>query len=493
MVFDRGRLLVLVLLVLLSLVSYVFWDHQKKVAEEKHLNMQKDFYSSSFRYIVETINDLTDMIFYLRINDDPVLREALKKAAAGELEKYHWLIYRRYKSIYENFMRKKHVRQLHFHLPGNISFVRMHKPEKFGDSLKGIRYSIDYVNRTKKPIKCFEEGRIFNGFRNVYPILEGNRLLGTVEISYGANAIESILKRERQLDAELWIDRRVVIQKVWKEELGNYVELPGGFLVDRETHNTRIVGEDEYRDLVSWLSERVNPEDWKRKAFYWENLAVVMLPVKNCRGDFVAYFVLFVEDNSHTFISGLYRMYFAGNLLFNAILVYLLYKLVGKYSSLREMSLKDALTGVLNRRAFYEFAKKLLAVSQRENKPVSLIMCDIDRFKSINDTHGHHVGDIVLREVAQAIQRNTRESDIVGRYGGEEFVIMVPVGREEAKAVAEKLRKKVEELRPEGIKVTCSFGVAQYRQGESLEDLLNRADMAMYRAKEKGRNRVEVL
>ncbi|WP_457600437.1 diguanylate cyclase [Hydrogenivirga sp.] len=477
----------------LSLVSTLFWSHQRHVAEENHLKLQTGFYSSSVRYIISTINDLTDMVFYLKINEDTVLREALKRAAEGDLDRQHWIVYERYKSVYENLMRRKHVRQLHFHLPGSISFVRMHRPDKFGDSLKGIRFSIDYVNRTKKPVKCFEEGRIFNGFRNVYPILEGNRLLGTVEISYDADAIEEVLRKERELDVELWMRKEVALRKVWKEEFSNYIELPGGFLVDRATHNPLLLNENEYKGLVQDITRRLGEENGSPKAFYYNDIAVVMLPVKNCEGAFVAYLVVFVRDNSPILIAATYQRYLIGNLLVNALLVFLLYKLIVKYGHLRELSLKDALTGVLNRRAFYEFARKLLALARRENRSMSLIMCDIDYFKSFNDTYGHSMGDLVLREVARALQRNTRGGDLIARYGGEEFVILVHGDIEKAKLVAEKLRRVIEELHPQGLKITCSFGVTQYIPGENLEELINRADKALYLAKERGRNRVEVL
>ena len=129
-------------------------------------------------------------------------------------------------------------------------------------------------------------------------------------------------------------------------------------------------------------------------------------------------------------------------------------------------------------------------------KALSIVFIDIDFFKHINDTHGHGVGDVVLREVAQAIKRSLRAVDIVGRYGGEEIVVGL-VGADLARAtqIAEELRTNVESMKLEvggdDISVTASFGVSAMRSGMSLHQLLTEADEALYRAKAEGRNRVE--
>lgn len=129
-------------------------------------------------------------------------------------------------------------------------------------------------------------------------------------------------------------------------------------------------------------------------------------------------------------------------------------------------------------------------------KALSVVFIDIDFFKHINDTHGHSAGDVVLREVAQAIKRSLRAVDIVGRYGGEEIVVGL-VGADLARAtqIAEELRTNIESMKlqveGEDIAVTASFGVSAMRSGMSLQQLLEEADEAMYQAKAEGRNRVE--
>jgi diguanylate cyclase (GGDEF)-like protein len=134
-----------------------------------------------------------------------------------------------------------------------------------------------------------------------------------------------------------------------------------------------------------------------------------------------------------------------------------------------------------------------MARSERYQSPLSLILFDIDHFKSVNDTYGHSAGDNVLKRLAKRVQANIRETDIFARWGGEEFVILAPgLFIMEAVQFAEKLRRNIEELdftKPQ--KITLSFGVAAFKKGDSSTILINRADEALYRAKENGRNQVQ--
>ncbi len=157
--------------------------------------------------------------------------------------------------------------------------------------------------------------------------------------------------------------------------------------------------------------------------------------------------------------------------------------------------LVDFLTGILNRKGFYETLEK--SVSETTGH-LSLLIVDLDHFKKFNDTHGHIVGDKILRIMAKNMQKSVRGSDFTARIGGEEFAVILPktplLG---ATTVAETLRASFSQLKLEKKAkseslgtITVSIGVAQYRPGESLENLINRADKALYFAKNAGRNRV---
>lgn len=151
----------------------------------------------------------------------------------------------------------------------------------------------------------------------------------------------------------------------------------------------------------------------------------------------------------------------------------------------------DPLTKLYNRYKFIElYATESFSMQQREHV-MSIIMIDIDYFKNINDEYGHNIGDDVLRITAKTLQKPIRNVDIVCRWGGEEFIILLPtVDEQQAMRIAEKLRLAVEqENYPKGLNITASFGVCEAQNNEGLEDLISRADYALYQAKKQGRNR----
>ncbi len=169
--------------------------------------------------------------------------------------------------------------------------------------------------------------------------------------------------------------------------------------------------------------------------------------------------------------------------------------------ALEEMALHDQLTGLSNRRKLYDRFRVEIARLKRLSSPLSLLLVDIDRFKSINDQHGHLVGDDCLRLMADLFVSALRESDLVARFGGEEFIVLLPeTGLAEARLVAEKLRETVQDayLSVRGVstplRVTVCVGVAEMLPDKvmSLDDLIERADRAAYQAKAAGRNSVVV-
>ncbi len=164
------------------------------------------------------------------------------------------------------------------------------------------------------------------------------------------------------------------------------------------------------------------------------------------------------------------------------------------YKGLKRQATTDALTGLYNRVQFNESLSVETKRTVRYKTPLSLIMFDIDRFKPINDTYGHQAGDCVLQELTDLVARNIREQDVAARWGGEEFMLLIPDNdAQNAKQLAEKLRTEIEKSCFYGVcSVTCSFGVTQFRNDDSVESFTKRVDSAMYKAKDNGRNRVEV-
>lgn len=171
--------------------------------------------------------------------------------------------------------------------------------------------------------------------------------------------------------------------------------------------------------------------------------------------------------------------------------------LLAKERTDRELELQagtDYLTGLPNRRSFYSTAEKLFSLEKRAGQPISLLLLDIDHFKTINDKSGHDMGDKALKAFAGILRATTRKCDFLVRLGGEEFGVLMPdTSADSAMEAAERIRRAVEEWEKDGIRMTVSIGIyGEENVSSELDRYFSLADAALYRAKEKGRNRVEL-
>ena len=166
------------------------------------------------------------------------------------------------------------------------------------------------------------------------------------------------------------------------------------------------------------------------------------------------------------------------------------------YAKISELISTDYLTGLASRKYFHESFVKAISFARRTATPLTIIMADLDFFKQVNDTYGHLMGDKVLVSVAKLIRRSMRSEDLAGRFGGEEFILVL-VGTDQTggKIFAERLRQKTEQMKVNGMrsKVTMSIGLTELLAEDTSDEAIRRADEAMYQAKRAGRNKVVVL
>ena len=166
-------------------------------------------------------------------------------------------------------------------------------------------------------------------------------------------------------------------------------------------------------------------------------------------------------------------------------------------AKIKRVSDTDELTGVYNMRAFSAILKRSFQQSIRHTHPLSIVMIDADNLKPINDSHGHEAGDKLLKHLIRTFGEELRQTDVLARYGGDEFTILLPeTGRTGAVEVAERIRKSVEDSRFDvrgglDLRTTISLGIASYPEdGSNVEIIVEKADKALYRAKREGRNRI---
>ncbi|MBN8487165.1 MAG: GGDEF domain-containing protein [Burkholderiales bacterium] len=175
--------------------------------------------------------------------------------------------------------------------------------------------------------------------------------------------------------------------------------------------------------------------------------------------------------------------------------IHLLREVDAAHRRVQHLAWHDELTGLLNRRRFTELGLLALERAQRQAEPLAVVLLDVDDFKHINDRHGHAAGDALLQTLGQVLPASLRRSDLAARWGGEEFAVVLPgVARSDALRIVERLRQAVESTpivaAGQSLRCTVSIGVAAPGPGDNLDDLLRRADQAMYLAKTGGKNRV---
>jgi diguanylate cyclase (GGDEF)-like protein len=451
-------------------------------------------------------------IFYDRdINRADIKHLMYEAAHTKEKVKHDALRKELYKKLYESYIyfQGHGVRQLHFHLPHAISFLRFHKPQKYGDSLWNVRESIVYVNKYKKPLSCYEEGRIFNGFRNLFPLFYKGEFVGSVEVSYSFSALQKHLMEIDTTSYMFLVNKSVAMQKLFKEEYKlHYQESEfKDFLYDKATLQEAM--EIPFKELfainkkiAAEVNEKLQKGELFSLCFADENILnakemlVTFVPVKNIQSKVVAYIVHYKFDTSLELLlrktDMLLIVLSATSLLVAVIVALLLIYSKKEKDAIKLQATHDALTNIYNRYGINEILRQKFYEFQRYKDSFSIIFCDIDFFKKVNDTYGHDVGDLVLQQIANIVSVELRSSDAFGRWGGEEFIIVLPkTDIKEAYSVAQKLQKAIQKADfPQVRRVTCSFGVVSIQEGDTLQTLLKRVDEYLYQAKESGRNRV---
>ncbi|MEA3314366.1 MAG: cache domain-containing protein, partial [Campylobacterota bacterium] len=222
---EKNKLIIsIILIIIISAIMVVAFTIDKDNRLDVLTIKNKNIHQGQINAILNQYKSSNKFIFSSIINDNDILklqRDALKTKDKKQQNKYRKELYNKLLNLYKN-LKDYGVKQLHFHLPDSTSFLRFHKPNKFGDSLKDIRYSVVVTNKEKKPIYGFEEGRIFNGYRIIYPLFYNKEHIGSVEISIGFDAINKISIKNYNTYQYMILNKDIIEDKLFTNEKQNY-------------------------------------------------------------------------------------------------------------------------------------------------------------------------------------------------------------------------------------------------------------------------------
>lgn len=407
--------------------------------------------------------------------------------------------------LYTELRRKFGITHFYFSGPDRVNLLRVHQPERHGDVI--ARFTTLEAERTGAMAYGVELGPLGTfTLRLVTPWYEGGRLIGYVELGMEIDHVLDTVQKFAGVPVFVLVSKQYLKREDWEagmRMLGRTPEwdrFPDAVL---STQASEAMPAALAARLAGGLpTEASVVETTQARAIY----RAAFLPLVDANGRDVGRMVALVDVSAP--LASSRRMLYLGDgigALVSGLLLGFFYRLVGRVGrrierdeeELQQLATRDGLTGLYNHRAFYKLLEDELARAQRFKRPVSLLMLDIDHFKRVNDTHGHLVGDAVLKGLSERLGRQARVIDCVCRYGGEEITVILPeTGLEAAANMAERMRAAVEAQMFDvetgaPVSITVSIGVASWPvQAASAQTLVVAADAAMYEAKQRGRNRV---
>ncbi len=628
---------------LLFVLAYIVYEflHKSKRNDVMYLTTKSlQMINTSYTSILNTykVSAQKDMNYLLENEAVMELLKEFKYASKSQKNlirgKIYRLLYKQYKT-----MKNLNIRQFHFHTPEGKSLLRFHKPSQSGDSLIDSRESIRVANVLKKKMSGFEGGRIYSGFRYVFPILYQGEHLGSVEFSIAFESIEKELNEVLpSLGYQLILSKRESYDKVfdWHKDYFSksiiskeyYIENPKISLVTKKLQNNPMIKKlEEYikihRDIIN---SKIQVKQSFTLPLVLDHIGYMIhfIDIKNTKNIHAAYIVAYSNFDEIIEINQKYMIFFI--LLSTAIfLIFFLIVIVSRqlhilsfqkenlqhlldeqenivllssgelitYANqkffnffnikkldeflvdykcicdkfieddrffhlgkledpkswvqvirllpksksivammgqdlqvhsfsisisiyehdiyilsfsdisatmieqmeLREKTLHDKLTNTYNREYFEQNIEQIKIDYTKIGNQLALCMLDIDFFKKVNDTYGHDIGDKVLIELVDTINRSSRKEDILIRWGGEEFIIIFKIHSQQGLTLAlENLRLSIEKHLFNRVQnITCSLGCSIYIKNEAIERTIKRADEALYMAKDSGRNRIIIL
>ena len=304
------------------------WNREKVI--DDFLNNQSKLVETTYSAIIDEYRTHADILFFNRINRAEILQIFAQAEKSPEKSRHE--LYVSLSDMY-NHMESFQLKQLHFHLPNNYSFLRFHRPDKFGDDLSDVRATVKYVNETHASISGFEEGRIYNGYRFVYPLAYNNKHIGSVETSVAMGVVTKTMSQLLSADIDMYLDMKVVDRKVFKNEKSNYINSSafGGTYVDKSVldSNSHLKHQNIFDDLPPEIIKNVKNGEIANFVTDINNMShiVTILPIKNAISNrVVAYMTVIVEKNQLSAINFRYLGISSLFIFFIGVVLLLVYR-----------------------------------------------------------------------------------------------------------------------------------------------------------------------
>ncbi len=411
-------------------------SYNQRISDRKYeLNKH---YAHQINTIVSNYGVAAQIYFDEAVNNNERVIELIAAANhANDPEKkiFREELYDLLKNTYQNAS-ENNFRQFHFHLEDCTSFLRFHKPELFGDNLEGVRDTVCNTRNSHTSTFDFEEGKIYNGYRFVFPLFKNNEYIGSMEVSTSPLVITESVEEAYDSSGLFMISKSLSDEKVMADLINtNYLEsdISSNYYYDKEVYEQLLGSENQAENnfilrINDVIKEDIENDLEKEEDFVIntevDNLpySVAFLAVDNFKGEHAGYFVFYDRDRETPI---LIRSFWINICLASVLWLALISIRMVIYRSEKnifKLSVTDNLTGLLNRRGFFMSAKVLYENSQRLD---GLWICfmDVDKLKTINDSYGHEEGDEAIIAVAEILKNTFRKSDVIGRIGGDEFAV----------------------------------------------------------------------
>ncbi len=495
MKFSKKIVVGILLIQIVSSLVHSYLSHYQYSAVLKTTIEKKE---RDTNYIAENIfNELKERYsgYAKELLADPEILNAFANAERQEL-------YRLCEPIYKNLKKNdKYLYIMNFYTPNNHTFLRLHKPERFNDDLSGFRKMLVKANETKEAQYGVEVGKYGIFFRAMLPVFKDGVHIGAFDFGVDVKYLISKLSILNINTPVLLVTKKSV------EPIYKYDDNPAHYL-DEFTNGYSIVKFDASRDdgvsIVDILDNKiiknsnyivnVNSIDYLLYRGYdmydYENSSIGHLIFME-KMDYYMNTIVFVR-----WVSVL------TTILLMVVIIMLMYKLISDYA--KEIMIQkdildyrthhDLLTGLANRVLFNDRLTQAIEMAKRHKNSFALLYIDLDRFKQINDSLGHVIGDEILKIISKRVREVMRKEDTISRLGGDEFAVLAQdlIKGENASALAQKIISSISEvihIENHTLYLTSSIGISIYPQdGTEPDNLLKNADAAMFRAKDEGRN-----